>query len=87
MRHEAWGIDNDDNLYIWGNDISWLPASETEGVADLVENRNFTTVPVKFTYFVDKNLKVIDIKAGWNMAVALVEDRSNGERFFYGIGK
>ena len=40
VRQQAWGIDNDDNLWIWG-DVGFMPASDEEGTQDIFENRNF----------------------------------------------
>ena len=71
VRNESWGIDNNGDLWIWSRyQVNWLQKAEDQ--EDLLEDRDSWGKPVLFKWLKDKNLRVLDVKAGKNFAVALV---------------
>ena len=85
VRQQAWGICDQDKLWIWGNEIdNFIPKADGDD-QDCFASREFRD-PVLFKWFEDKNLKILDIKAGIEFAIVLTED-SSCKRTFYGVGK
>lgn len=87
-RYSVFGVCNKNKLWVWGQSgecSEILPKDEAAGASDCLASREWK-VPCLFKWFSDKNLKVLDVKTGWHMAVVLTQNR-DGKKEFYGVGK
>lgn len=80
-----YGICDQNNLWCWSKDTlnniyTRVESPEVDCLASHDDKPN------KVTWFSDNNLRIIDVKAGMEMAIVLTEN-SEGNREFYGFGK
>lgn len=83
---QIFAIDDQNNLWFWAksSDID-ICFPKADGEDDCLATRH-SDKPNLFKWFKDKNLKVLDVRTGLNMAVISTQD-SNGKREFYGLGQ
>ena len=79
------GVDNKNNMWVWGNDIYAQHDETDRGV--LYENwdqREHGSHPMRVKWFSDNTLKVLDVKGGYERAVVKCEDK-DGKIVFYAM--
>ena len=76
------GVDNNGNLWVWGNDIY---AQNQEDFGSIYEGEyGRDNKPKKVKWFNEQNLKVLDVNSGRRSCVVKCEDK-DGKIVFYGL--
>jgi alpha-tubulin suppressor-like RCC1 family protein len=76
--NSVFAIDEDKNLWMWGKNFSTA--------AEWIENYKDESTPAKIIWFSKKNLKVEDIRAGFNSAIVKTVNES-GKIEFYSVSE